>query len=171
MSHSGASSSVSGMLEEILSFTGRSAGIKAKLMFAILELTQLVDDRRLDLNISEIEAVLPRRDQDGKPFLQINLKQNKKILITDQLIGFKPKEIQGLDLKKLPRVVTTPDLLSVLEALEETLSSPAGIPGEPEILKRAYIAIVSGAEEIGFNMEPERSWILRLTASNHIIAH
>ncbi len=132
-----------------------------------LEITQLADNRKLRLSLGDLETLLPRQDQDGRPFLQLNLRENKKILLTDQLVGFKPKSTPGLDLKKLPRVVTTPDLISVLEAIEETLSTLDMPNPEAEMLKKAYFAIVVGAELVGFRMESERDWVTRLIASTN----
>jgi hypothetical protein len=154
------------MLEEIIRFIGRSSGLRVGEGTSYLEIIQLVDNRKLNISTVDLEAVLPRQDQEGRPFLQLNLREGKKILLTDQLVGFKPTPTPGLDLKKLPRVVTTPDLVSVLEAIEETLSSP-GVPSdEAEMLKKAYFAIVMGAELIGFRMEKEREWLIRLIASS-----
>jgi hypothetical protein len=153
------------MLEEISRFIGGSSGLKVTSNSSFVEISQISDKRVLILNLSDLELVLFREDQDGKPFLQINLHGNRKILLTDQLIGFKPKQTVGLDLKKLPRVVTTPDLISVLEAVEEALSSAEVINPEAEMLKKAYFAIVTGAESIGFKMDAEKDWITRLMAS------
>jgi hypothetical protein len=154
------------MLEEITRFIGRSSGLKVGDSQSSLEIIQLIDGRHLKLNLADLEAVLPRQDQDGRPFLQLNLRENKKILLTDQLVGFKPRQTPGLDLKKLPRVVTTPDLISVLEAIEETMSSTETINPEAEMLKKAYFAIAIGAELIGFKMDSEKAWVIRLIASS-----
>ncbi len=153
------------MLEEILRFIGGSSGLRVVSGSSFLEITQLSDKRKLHVALAELELVMWREDQDGRPFLQLNMSGNKKILLTDQLVGFKPKPTTGLDLKKLPRVVTTPDLVSVLEAIEEALSSPELFNPEAEMLKKAYYAIVVGAENVGFKMESERDWIIRLMAS------
>ena len=155
------------MLEEIIRFTGRSTGLKLVECAHSIEITQTTDARNLKIDLTDLESVLPRQDQDGRPFLQLNLREGKKILLTDQLVGFKPKVTPGLDLKKLPRVVTTPDLISVLEALEETLSLPDSSNSEAEMLKKAYFAIVMGAETVGFQMESEKHWVVRLLASGH----
>jgi hypothetical protein len=154
------------MLEEIISFIGRASGLKITLSTDEVEIHQLVDNRKIKLCKAHIEAVLRRQDQDGLDFLQVNMRENTKILITDKLIGFKPAEMPGLDLKKLPRVVTTPDLLSVLEAVEETMSAQDLNKKELEMLKKAYFAIVVGGEKVGFGLQNERNWMLRLFASN-----
>lgn len=132
-----------------------------------LEITQIADNRKLKLSMGDLETVLPRQDHDGRPFLQLNMGDNKKILLTDHLVGFKPRPMPGLDLKKLPRVVTTPDLISVLEAIEETLSAADVSNIEAEMLKKAYFAIVVGAELVGFRMDAERDWVVRLIASTN----
>lgn len=155
------------MLEEIIRFIGRSSGLRVSESSMYLEITQIADNRKLKLSMGDLETVLPRQDQDGRPFLQLNMRDNKKILLTDHLVGFKPRPMPGLDLKKLPRVVTTPDLISVLEAIEETLSAADVSNIEAEMLKKAYFAIVVGAELVGFRMDAERDWVVRLIASTN----
>lgn len=146
---------------------GRSSGLRVGDTLSGVEITQLVDSRKLKIGEGDLEAVLPRQDQDGRPFLQLNLSEGRKILLTDQLIGFKPKPMPGLDLKKLPKVVTTPDLVSVLEAIEETLGSGGeSNHSEADMLKKAYFSIVAGAEIVGFKMSAERDWVIRLIASS-----
>ena len=103
MSQSTVTSSAGGMLEEIECFIERSSGLKSTNRKICFEVMQTVDNRMLSIQFNEIEGVLSRQDQDGRPFLQINLLENRKILLTDQLIGFKPKLTDGLDIKKLPK--------------------------------------------------------------------
>jgi hypothetical protein len=62
-------------------------------------------------------------------------------------------------------VVTTPDLVSVFEAIEESLGADNGADQETEILKKVYLAIVTGGEKVGFDLEVERQWLNRLLAS------
>lgn len=73
----------------------------------------------------------------------------------------------GLDLNKLPKVVTTPDLISVLEAIEESFAASDFTGKETEMLKKAYFSIIRGAEQIGFTMNPEKEWLIRLIASTN----
>lgn len=78
------------------------------------------------------------------------------MLLTDSLIGFKPTETVGLDMSRLPKVVTTPDLKSVYDAIEDSLSADVIQSAEVEILKKVYLSILLGAENIGFNLSEER---------------
>jgi len=78
-------------------------------------------------------------------FLQVNFLSGKKILLTENLIGFKPVPSRGLDLSKLPKVVTTPDLLSVVEAIEDSISF-AVANDELDVLKRVFDSVLRGAE-------------------------
>jgi hypothetical protein len=77
-------------------------------------------------------------------------------------VGFKPFEVTGLDMSKIPRVVTTPDLMSVFEAIEESLSSEDGIDMELDILRKVYQSILIGGEMAGFDLKFERKWMDRL---------
>lgn len=126
-----------------------------------LELTQKEDFKKISIEFEQIEKVLVRQDVDGSKFLQINFHQGVKILVTKTLIGFKPNQLVGFDLARIPRVVTTIDLVSVSKAIEdlfdseETLESKA----EVEILKKVYQSILYGAEDVGFKMQAEKKWI------------
>jgi hypothetical protein len=124
------------------------------------EIFQSVDSRQMKLNIMEIEEVLPRSDHEGEPFLQINLSFDRKILITRNLIGFKPINITGLDMNRLPKVVTTADLISVIETIEDLMTSDQHTAMiEIDILKKVYHAILSGGEKVGFSLDQEKQWL------------
>lgn len=128
---------------------------------SILELTQKEDFKNIAIVFDQIEKVIVRQDIDASKFLQINFFHGVKILITKTLVGFKPNQLVGFDLTRIPRVVTTIDLISVSNAIEdlfeneETLESKAEI----EILKKVYQSILYGAEGVGFKMQAEKKWI------------
>ncbi|MCS6838052.1 MAG: hypothetical protein NZ480_04320 [Bdellovibrionaceae bacterium] len=127
----------------------------------ILEIVQPVDQKRMILSLSEVEEVIRRTDHEGDEFLQLNLSQDRKILVTRNLIGFKPLPVSGLDLGRLPRVVTTVDLISVADAIEEVMSSDqSSALIEVDILKKVYLSIIQGAERVGFNLKQERQWLM-----------
>jgi hypothetical protein len=107
-----------------------------------------------------------REDVEGRKFLQVNYHSGLKVLITDTLVGFKPAEIAGLDMGRIPKVVTTPDLLSVFEAIEEGV----GVDPEIETLKKVFFSILLGAESVGFELSNEKKWITRLIASKHKVS-
>jgi len=122
-----------------------------------LKLTQNVDGKSLEILTSGVDEVLIREDSTGKPFLQVNFIEGTKILITKSLVGFKPALFEGVDPDRIPNVVTTPDLLSIVEALsdfdfEEDYE-------EYRALRRMYYSILHGAEAVGFEIENERLWI------------
>ncbi len=127
-----------------------------------LKILQKVDSREFPVLISRIQEVLTRKDSENKVFLQINFDESKKILVTDNLIGFKPANLPSLDLSKLPRVVTTPDIQSVVFAIEETLSNETTLYEEFDVLRRVFESVLQGAEDVGFQMAPERLWLKRL---------
>ena len=125
-----------------------------------LELTQKEDFKRIFIDFNDVEKVLDRQDVDGTRFIQINFSQGSKILITKSLVGFKPTELVGFDLTRIPRVVTTLDLKSVSKAIEDLFDSEdtSESKAEIEVLKKVYQSILFGAENIGFKMQAEKKW-------------
>lgn len=155
------------MLEDILSFLEVSSGLR----FSILDngdvqVRQSLDGRKMTFAYREITEVLDRTDSEGQRFIQVNFLENKKVLFTDSLVGFKPLPMVGLDLAKLPKVVTTPDLLSVMEALSDSLSDDKVADYECEILKKVYRAILEGGLKVGFELDAESDWLKRLFSSS-----
>lgn len=152
-------------LDHILNYVDASKGLTAKVSeTGRVQITQDIDSKILSFYSYELGEILHRNDTEGKPFLQLNFKNGNKVLLTETLVGFKPVETFGLDMNRLPKVVTTPDLLSVYEAIEEALGSES-VDHEVEILKKVYQAILLGAEKIGFDLPFERKWLNRLIAT------
>jgi len=129
-----------------------------------LELTQKEDAKKMVIDFKRVEKVLDRQDVDGSRFIQINFSQGAKILITNSLVGFKPTELVGFDLSRIPRVVTTIDLKSVSKAIEDLFDSEESSETrtEIEVLKKVYQSILLGAENIGFKMQAEKQWFSSL---------
>ena len=132
-----------------------------------IHIKQQVDGKVFQFRSDELSEVVSRFDSDGKSFIQVNFNSGLKVLLTDSLVGFKPEQVFGLDMSKLPRVVTTPDLVSVLEAIEESLSGDLPQDSEIEVLKRVYQAILAGAETAGFELSFEKNWINRLAPTRY----
>jgi hypothetical protein len=76
------------------------------------------------------------------------------------LIGFKTIPLHGFDVHKLPKVVTTSDLISVFEAAEEALSTGRG--EEVDVLRQVFNSILMGGETVGFDLKNEKSWFANL---------
>jgi hypothetical protein len=151
----------------ILSFVDSSKGLKAKISDSgRVRIQQDLDGKVFSYDPTDVIEVLHRADSEAKPFIQVNFRNNAKVLFTETLIGFKPLETLGLDMARIPKVVTTPDLVSVFEAIEEALGSDNSLEHEVEILKRVYTSIISGGEKVGFDLSTERGWLNRLLASN-----
>lgn len=128
-----------------------------------IKITQKTDSKEIVLEEAKLLDVIFRKDPQSKDFVQINFIDGEKILLTDQLIGFKPQPINGLDLSKMPKVVTTVDLFSVLEAIEDMVGE--GYNKEDlESLKAIYQSILAGGEKIGFDLSSEKTWLKRLPA-------
>jgi len=153
-------------LDSILNYVDSSRGLKAKVgESGKIQIYQDLDGKIFTFSVQDIGEILHRMDADGKPFIQLNLRGGHKVLFTDTLIGFKPIETVGLDISRIPKVVTTPDLLSVFEAIEESMGAESGADSEVEILKKVYFSILSGGEQVGFDLSFERKWLNRLIAS------
>lgn len=121
-----------------------------------ITIEQKLDQKRITLNTFDFEEVLFRTDEANKPFLQVNFSSGKKILMTETLIGFRPMGLFGLDMEKLPKVVTTPDIQSVFDAIQESLQSNEDEQDELDVLRKVYDAVVCGGESVGFDLKDER---------------
>lgn len=151
------------LLEDILGFVDQSNGLSTELnKDGYVSVHQSVDGKSFRFSVVDLTEVLKRVDSDGQPFIQVNFTSGRKVLFTDNLVGFKPCDIGGLDMNKIPKVVTTPDLLSVFEAIEEGLSSEQVMDHEVDILKKVYQSILTGGEEVGFDLAFEKKWLSRL---------
>jgi hypothetical protein len=142
--------------EIIISFVSQAHGLEMKHDVSKIEILQTIDRKKIAFDFDQIDDVLVRDDAQEKPFLQLNFTTGDKILITDELIGFKPVPFQGFDIHKLPKVVTTSDLVSVFEAAEEAMSS--GKSEEVDVLRQVFNSILMGGEQIGFDLKNEKSW-------------
>lgn len=153
-------------LDHILNYVDTSKGLHATIHEGgKVQVQQETDGKNFLFHTLDVSEVLHRADAEGKAFIQVNFKNGTKVLFTETLIGFKPQETLGLDMGRIPKVVTTPDLISVFEAIEESMGADAGSEQEAEILKKVYLAIISGGERVGFDLSPERDWLNRLLAS------
>lgn len=151
-------------INEVINFLDSQTQFTYKYIDQNLELTQKEDSKKILINFSLVEKVLDRQDVDGSRFIQVNFNQGLKILITKSLVGFKPNDLVGFDLTRIPRVVTTIDLKSVSKAIEDLFDSEesAETKAEIEILKRVYQSILYGAENIGFKMSSEKKWFMSI---------
>ncbi len=122
-------------------------------------LVQSADGKSLKIKPQAIEAVLQRDDSEGNPFLQVNFLGGHKVLLTKHLIGFKPSEGYGLDEARLPKVVTTPDLLSIIDVIADPDDFDQT---EFDILRKVYLSILDGGEAVGFDLSRERQWLSQL---------
>lgn len=148
----------------IQEFVEKSTGLRSSQTDATsMHISQSADGKGIQLAAKEIDEVIHRVDSDGQTFLQVNFHSGKKILLTQNLIGFKPAPSRGLDLSKLPKVVTTPDLLSVVEAIEDSMAAQPSQPEEVDVLKKVFDSVLRGAEAVGFDTTPERVWLQSLS--------
>ena len=152
------------MLRQITDFVDLAKGLDFCLsQTSEIRVRQKIDLKELAFSLDSVEEVLSRVDQEDLEFLQVNFRDDKKLLLTQSLIGFKPIPLIGLDMERLPKVVTTPDLISVVEAIEETMNSKDSHPIEVEVLKDVFSSVLEGGEAVGFDLTKERAWLNRLT--------
>jgi hypothetical protein len=148
------------LLRAIADFAKKSAELETQYAEgASLRIRQRVDDHALLVEAHKLQDILMRTDTDGRDFVQVNFQDGTKILVTERLIGFKPvlRRASVANLAKLPRVVTTPDLVSVLEALEDAAEVA---DRDLSMLRELFDSILCGAEKVGFDVAKERVWLL-----------
>lgn len=149
-------------VNEIVNFLDCATGFDYKLIGTDVQISQKEDAKVISFNLENVEKVLSRQDFDGSVFLQVNFYGGLKVLVTKFLVGFKPTELVGFDSQKIPKVVTTVDLKSVVKAIEDTYEEDNyQTDVELEVLTKVYHSILLGAEAVGFDMMTERSWYLR----------
>lgn len=149
---------------QIQDFVAKSSGLRSRRDSENkLQILQRADGKSLAFTTTDLDEVISRVDSEGAVFLQVNFQSGKKILLTQNLIGFKPAPSRGLDLSKLPKVVTTPDLLSVVEAIEDSMSSSSSPTDELDVLKKVFDSVLRGAEAVGFDITSERVWMQGLS--------
>lgn len=153
-------------VRKIAEFISRTSGLKSWFLGDKIQITQTTDGKTLAFADVDVDEVIPRLDSDGHPFLQVNFCTGKKILLTSNFIGFKPAICAGLDMERLPKVVTTPDLISVVEAIEDSMTAGSGNNEEVDVLRRVFDSVLRGAESVGFDLTSERLWLQRISKSN-----
>jgi hypothetical protein len=155
------------LLNSINEFARRSKELDVQIVDqSILKIRQQIDGHTVFVDAGRLQDILMRTDSDGRDFVQVNFHDGLKILITERLIGFKPvlrrtanssTATAAAASTKLPRVVTTPDLMSVLEAMEDAAEAK---DRDLTVLRELFDSIVCGAEKVGFDVTKEKAWLL-----------
>ena len=135
-----------------------------------IQIHQKQDKKFISISKDLIEEVLIRKDEEKKEFLQVNFVTGTKILLTNKYIGFAPAPCGTLDITRLPKVVTTHDLLSVIETIESILYGEENYEENFEDIKLFFESISCGAEAIGFNLAGERLWVEKLISNHPIVS-
>jgi hypothetical protein len=155
------------LFARVVEFVENSTGLKkSDLRSDAVCIQQLADHKEIWVHLHELEDVLLRSDTEAQEFIQINFCHGKKLLLTDRLVGFKPISQRDLETNRLPRVVTTPDILSVFETIQETyLEGDISSQRNITVLKQIFEAVLKGGEAVGFDLAAERSWLNRFPAA------
>ncbi len=148
--------------QAIVDYVKSASGYGVQADTVKVTLVQSTDGKVLTISKESLKSVLKRKDDNGQPFLQINFEDGNKILVTENLIGFRPEEIPELDMRRIPKVVTTPDLRSIFDAIQEALHSQEEAQSELEILRRIFESVITGGEAIGFDLASEKEWLRRI---------
>lgn len=158
------------IIETFLSNSEKLSILESKKEYNKITLFQNYDRKTLSFEIEDVKKILERKDYNGQIFLQVNFKDGKKILLTQEFIGFSPAVGIGIDVFKLPKVVTTADILSVIEAIESTIYGTEHYQESLYEAKMFFESIAAGAESVGFDLTGERLWVEKLvpkTALTH----
>ncbi|MDE0092831.1 MAG: hypothetical protein OXN83_06065 [Oligoflexia bacterium] len=150
------------IIEAFLSDSSKLSIVSEKGKHNKITLLQSYDKKTLSFCVGDVKKVLERKDYNGQSFLQINFKTGKKILLTYEFIGFPPAIGVGIDICKLPKVVTTADLFSVIEAIESSIYGTDQYQESLPEAKMLFESIAAGAESVGFHLTGERLWVERL---------
>ena len=127
-----------------------------------ITLFQEHDKKTLSFYEEDLEKILNRKDTKGEDFLQLNFKDEKKIILTKEFIGFSPALCVGMSSNQLPKVVTTADLLNVIDAIESSVYGTEQYQESLRDVRLFFESIASGAEAVGFDLSSERLWVERL---------
>ena len=134
-----------------------------------ITLLQSHDKKTISFCLGDVKKVLERKDCNDQSFLQVNFKNGKKILLTQEFIGFPPAIGVGIEIYKLPKVVTTADLFSVIEAIESSIYGTDQYQESLHEAKMFFESIAAGAESIGFDLTGERFWVEKLLPKTTLI--
>lgn len=150
-------------VNQIINFLDQNQSLSYKLVDYSLYVQQEEDKKTIKIDLQQVEKVLSRVDYDGSEFIQVNFNSQVKLLMTKNLIGFKPVEVIGFDSGKIPKVVTTVDLKSISKAIEDLYDGDESFQTltELEVLKKVFHSILIGAEAVGFEMRQEKEWFAR----------
>ena len=150
------------LIENIAHFIDKTSGLTINWCGETsVNIGQVSDNKSLPIHIQSLHNVILRKDSRKRDFIQIDFSNGSKVLLTQQLVGFKPHPIHGLDMNEVPRVVTTTDLYKVFQTIEETLALD-GCELEIDLLSHIFRSILKGGEMVGFDLKKEREYFHRL---------
>lgn len=133
----------------LLSFINKAAGLRLKQQsHNYITIEQLEDKSFLKIFFHHISYISFSKETSNKNYIQLNFTNNTKCILTNNLIGFAPIKSLLLEKSSLPEVVSSMDLLNIIEAFEANLRNS----GEPEdflFLSQVYHAVLNGGKKIG----------------------
>lgn len=152
------------LVSDIQAFLSGASGLRgSQVAGERLQILQLIDMKLIVIEARELDDVLFRSDVTGEEFVQVNFISGKKILLTKSLVGFRPTSRKGLESARIPRVVTTPDVVNVFDAIQDAVHNQGPDSHDVITLKKIFEAVLSGGEDAGFDLKAERTWLRRLS--------
>ncbi|MBE8162641.1 MAG: hypothetical protein HAW63_01470 [Bdellovibrionaceae bacterium] len=133
----------------LLSFINKASGLQIKKStndYIIIE--QLEDKSFLKIFFHHIDYISFSKDARKESYIQLNFINNTKCILTSDLIGFSPVKSLLLNKNSLPEVVSSIDLLNILEAFEASLRN-SGNSEDFLFLNQVYNAVLNGGKKVG----------------------
>lgn len=137
----------------LLSFIKKTRGLRVKNQnLTSITIEQKEDKSFLKIFFHQISHISLASETKKEDYIQINFINKTKCILTESLIGFAPIKSLLLDKNSLPEVVSSIDLLNILEAFEANLRNS----GEIEdflFLNQVYHAVLNGGKHIGLEWD------------------
>ncbi|MBE8221821.1 MAG: hypothetical protein HAW60_03740 [Bdellovibrionales bacterium] len=133
----------------LLNFVSKADGLNIKQQTSDYVIIEQNEDRSfLKVFFNNISCITFSKKEQGECYIQLNFINNTKCILTNGLIGFAPIKSILLDKNSLPEIVSSIDLLNIIEAFEDSLRNS----GESEdflFLSQVYHSVLNGGKNIG----------------------
>lgn len=153
----------------LLNFINKAKGLRIKKQDKnIIVIEQLEDKSCLKIFFHNIHYISFAKDSVNGQYMQIDFTNKTKCILTDNLIGFAPVKSLLLNKNALPEVVSSIDLLNIIEAFEAHLRN-SGVAEEFLFLNQVYHAVVNGGKQIGIEWNFNTPTLYSLGLSSQIL--
>lgn len=133
----------------LLQFIKKTEGLRIKQQAQYYIVIEQIEDKSfLKIFFHHISHISFSSEKQNGHYIQVNFTNHTKCILTNHLIGFAPVKSLLLDKNALPEVVSSMDLLNIIEAFESNLRNS----GEAEnflFLNQVYHAVLNGGKQVG----------------------